>query len=137
MDDRGIEGFAEPLQAGVLEQMTRRNLQPKVIEAQTLADPFAQRQTAAHRLEYLTDQGSVLLIAAEAEYYAPINGRFRWTVSVQINLSSSGDTPTESVFSVPVFLEHQHQGESDALAAAGPVIERHVGYLLDTWLGGL
>ena len=38
---------------------------------------------------------------------------------------------------MPVFLQFQHQDADDALEGAAPIIERHVGYLLDEYIAGL
>ena len=74
-----------------------------------------------------------LLVESEVAYYSLLSGRYRWTVDVTLTLVPAGLTDH---FEVPVFLEFQHEREAEALAAATPVITRHVDDLIDDWLSG-
>jgi len=38
--------------------------------------------------------------------------------------------------SFPMFMDFHHEREDKVLAASGPVLDRHLGHLLDEYLGG-
>ena len=125
----------------VAEELARRNLTPQVVPEEQFAAEFATRRTTRDRLEWTTGKASsrfVLLVEAKAAYFAQVEGRFRWTVSVRASISSKeGGEPLQSDFEVPIVLEFHHEREREALDAAGPVIAPRVGALLDRFLGGM
>ena len=135
LDDRQVLPVPDPLLVRIVEQLTQRNLTPQVVPVADLSD---QRLTSP-RLSVLSEQGAplVLLVETEAEYTAQMEGRLRWSVQVSLSLDPADGEPTTSEFSVPVFLQYQHQDADDALEGAAPIIERHVGFLLDEYLSGL
>ena len=135
LDDRQVLPVPDPLLAAISQQLTLRNLTPAVVPVSRIT---AHRLTA-RRLEVLAEDGAplVLLVETEAEYTTQMEGRLRWSVQVIVSLDPKDGEPTTSEFSVPVFLQFQHQDADDALVGAVPIIERHVGYLLDEHLSGL
>jgi hypothetical protein len=135
LDDRQVLPVPDPLLARIVDQLTQRNLTAQVVPVADLSD---QRLTSP-RLSVLSEQGAplVLLVETEAEYTAQMEGRLRWSVQVSLSLDPADGEPTTSEFSVPVFLQYQHQDADDALEGAAPIIERHVGFLLDEYLSGL
>ena len=135
LDDRQVLSVPDPLLARIADQLTQRNLTPQVVP---VADLSEQRLTS-RRLSVLSEQGAplVLLVETEAEYTAQMEGRLRWSVQVTLSLDPADGEPSTSKFSVPVFLQYQHQDADDALEGAAPIIERHVGFLLDEYLSGL
>jgi hypothetical protein len=135
LDDRQVLPVPDPLLVRIVDQLTQRNLTPQVVPVADLSD---QRLTSP-RLSVLSEQGAplVLLVETEAEYTAQMEGRLRWSVQVSLSLDPADGEPTTSEFSVPVFLQYQHQDADDALEGAAPIIERHVGFLLDEYLSGL
>lgn len=135
LDDRQVLALPDPLLERVSAQLTERNLTPSLVPLSTIADT----RLTARRLEVLSAGGAplVLLVETEAMYTTQMEGRLRWTVNVTLSLDPADGEPTTSEFSVPVFLQFQHQDADDALLGAVPIIERHVGYLLDEYLSGL
>lgn len=135
LDDRQVLPVPDPLLVRIVDQLTQRNLTPQVVPVADLSD---QRLTSP-RLSVLSEQGAplVLLVETEAEYTAQMEGRLRWSVQVSLSLDPADGEPTTSEFSVPVFLQFQHQDADDALEGAAPIIERHIGFLLDEYLSGL
>ena len=135
LDDRQVLPVPDPLLTRITAQLTQRNLTPQLVPVSDLSE---QRLTS-RRLSVLSEQGAplVLLVETEAEYTAQMEGRLRWSVQVTLSLDPADGEPTTSAFSVPVFLQYQHQDADDALEGAAPIIERHVGFLLDEYLSGL
>ena len=135
LDDRQVEAVPDDLMARITAQLIARNLTPTI---HSVSDLSQQRLTAS-RLEILAEDGAplVLLMETEAMYTTQIEGRLRWRVEVTLSLDPAEGEPTTSSFSVPVFLQFQHQDADDALEGAATIIERHVGYLLDEYLSGL
>ncbi|MCB9766526.1 MAG: hypothetical protein H6739_42520, partial [Alphaproteobacteria bacterium] len=85
------------------------------------------------------DAELLVLVETQVEFYSQMNGRFRWTVSVDLSVAPRDDLAqtVSASFTVPVFLQFHHEQEPEALAQAAPVIERQLGYLLDEVLSGL
>lgn len=135
LDDRQVFTLPDPLLERITAQLTARNLTPTVVPLSALDE---QRLTS-RRLEALEESGAplVLLVETEAEYTTQMEGRLRWRVQVTLSLDPADGEPTTSEFSVPVFLQFQHQDADDALEGAAPIIERHVGYMLDEYIAGL
>ncbi len=135
LDDRQVFPVPDPLLAAITAQLTERNLTPTTLPLSALSEA----RLTARRLEALSQSGAplVLLVETEAMYTAQLEGRLRWTVQVVLSLDPAEGEPTTSEFSVPVFLQFQHQDADDALLGATPIIERHVGFLLDEYLSGL
>lgn len=135
LDDRQVMALPEPLLDRISAQLVARNLSPSAVPLSTISST----RLTARRLAILSDDGAplVLLVETEAMYTTQMEGRLRWTVSVTLSLDPADGEPTTSDFSVPVFLQFQHQDADDALLGAAPIIERHVGYLLDEYLSGL
>ncbi len=143
VDKRAVEAAPEGLTEAVLTELEKRNLPPTVVGADRWGESFETRRTTSHRLEALTDAAGaahlVVLVETEASYFSQMNGRYRWTVDVVASVAPS-DAPDQALtheLSVPVFLDFYHQREPEAVAAGAAVIGRHVGSLLDAYLGGL
>ena len=104
-------------------------------------DAFSVRRTTPLRLSWLstasTEAPITVLVEAEARFFSPLGGQYRWTVAVSASVVSRGGEPATDSFEVPVFLSYDHEAEPEALEDAMPVIERHLGALLDNTLRGL
>lgn len=133
VEDAAVADAPDRLDDALLVTLAAHNLTPSLVAPDRYVDAFATRRDTARRLEHLAPAGNLLLVETEAAYYSILSGRYRWTVEVTLTLAPAGLTEQ---FEVPVFLEFQHQREADALAAATPVIARHVGDLVDAWLAG-
>ena len=143
VDKRDVAAAPDGLTEAVLTELEKRNLPPTVVGEDRWAESFEGRRTTSHRLEALADAAGsarlIVLVETEAAYFSQMNGRYRWTVDVVASVAPS-DAPDEALtheLSVPVFLDFYHQREPEAVAAGAAVIGRHVGTLLDAYLGGL
>lgn len=122
--------------------VTARNLRPQALEQQAWEGAFTKGRTTRFRVAHAalaSDADLVLVVEAFARYGSQLGGRYRWTVQVTASLAEVA-RPEEAVtrsFEVPVFLQHHHEREAEAVQAATGVIERQVGLLLDQVLGGL
>lgn len=133
VEDAKIADAPERLDAAMLGALKAHNLAPSLVSPDRYVTTFQKSRDTARRLDALALPGNVLLVETEVAYYSLLSGRYRWTVDVTLTLSPAGLTDT---FEVPVFLEFQHEREAEALAAATPVITRHVDDLVDDWLSG-
>ena len=75
----------------------------------------------------------VLVIESSAEFYAQVNGRFRWEVDVKIDLFDGSEHITEELV-IPVFHQFHHERHAEALEAALPTLERKLHTLLNKHL---
>ncbi len=142
-DSRAITAGPVALSDALVETLAARNLTPALVDAAGYADAFAGQRTTAPRLRHLVTQadGAALLVLCEAtpRFDSQLNGRFRWVVAVTLSVSPTQDLDLVSTetFDVPVFLSFHHEREPEALAAAAPIVQRHLSRLLDGVLGGL
>lgn len=142
-DRRDVEALPQDLVDRIGTLLESRNLQPRAVPPTTYTEVFQRRRATPHRLAHLVENTSdtelIFLVETEPRFYSQLSGRYRWTVSMALTLAPRG-SPEEAVTSevkVPVFLQFYHQKEHAAIEAATPLVERHVGYLLDEYLGGL
>lgn len=120
------EKAAEPLQ----HELERRNLSVVPADAALVAS-FSERRTTEARRAALADSATpTLLVECAPRFSAQVNGRYRWSVEVELSLA---ELPTRSL-TVPVHLLYAHEDEDEAAAEAAPVVARQVGRLLDDWL---
>ncbi len=135
------DGLTAPASDEVLARLSgviqARNLTPRVIDAAPLAGRPAQLRLDALS-EAAPDAPLRLLVEASARFFSQMNGQYRWTVEVHLELVPAGQ-PERALtdrFEVPVFLQFDHEGEPEALLGALPVVERRLGALLDSHLRG-
>lgn len=132
-EDKSVTPLPEPLVERLQAILSERDLRPSVVR-----EPgFESQRSTANRLTLLTDDELVLLVEAEAEYISQLNGRMRWQVEATLSLDPPDAEPVTSELSVTVFLLFMHQDAEDAILDASPVIERHVGYMLDEYFTSL
>jgi hypothetical protein len=138
-----ITGVPDEVAAVILEVVQAHNLQPEVLAEADYAEVFATKRRTLHRVGYLSDHHSsadlLLLVETEPRYFSLLSGRYRWTVDATLSLVPPGH-PDEAVtteVSFPIFMEFHHEQEEEVLAAAAPVLERHLGHLLDEYLAGM
>jgi len=107
--------------------------------ADRLADELTKRNLVPEKIEGLAVSGSkaFLIVESSARFSSQINGRYRWTVSVNAIVSPAEGEASTKDFTVPVHLVHYHDKEAEALAEAAPLISRQVGQLLDDWIRAL
>ena len=80
-----------------------------------------------------TVESPVLVLESSAEFYAQVNGRFRWEVDVKIDIFDGTDHISEEL-TIPVFHQFHHERQAEALEAALPTLERKLHSLLNKQL---
>ena len=78
-------------------------------------------------------QHPVLIMESKAEFYAQVNGRFRWEVDVKIDIFDGTEHISEEL-TIPVFHQFHHERQAEALEAALPTLERKLHTLLNKQL---
>jgi hypothetical protein len=143
VDSRQVVAAPGALSQSIVETLEARNLPVSLLPAELYVDAFSTQRTTAHRLRHLAELPStpelLVLLEATPRFDSQLNGRYRWVVDITLSVAPAQDLDRAQVerFDVPVFLGFHHQRESEALAAAAPVVQRHLGRLLDGYLGGL
>ncbi len=142
LDQRAVLGAPAAVQTVLTDALERRNLKPQFLAPEVWLQPFTAARSSGQRLRWMFGraEGSdmQLLVETSASFYSFIGGRYRWTVTVILTLSSKespGDEQQER-FEVPIFLDHDHEREAEAIAEAAPFIGQRAGGMLDVWLGG-
>lgn len=75
----------------------------------------------------------VLILESKAEFYAQVNGRFRWEVDVKIDIFDGTEHISEEL-TIPIFHQFHHERQAEALEAALPTLERKLHTLLNKQL---
>ncbi len=142
-DQPEITGVPDDVTAVIVEVLQGHNLTPELLDEADFAEVFAAKRRTLHRVGYLSEHHSaadlLLLVETQPRYFSLLSGRYRWTVDATLSLVPPGN-PDEAVtteVSFPIFMEFHHEQEEEVLLAAAPVLERHLGHLLDEYLGGL
>jgi hypothetical protein len=142
LEDAQVQAVPAPVEAALQALLIARNLRPQALEQEQWEGAFTKGRTTRFRVAHAalaSDADLVLVVEAFARYGSQLGGRYRWTVQVTASVAEVA-RPEEAVtrsFEVPVFLEHHHEREPEAVQAAVGVIERQVGLLVDQVLGGL
>ena len=119
--DQGTPVAAPPALADRLAQeLTKRNLTPQKVEGLAVSGDKA-----------------FLIVESSARFSSQINGRYRWTVTVNAIVSPAEGQASTKEFTVPVHLVYYKDKEPEAVAEAAPLIARQVGALLDDWIRSL
>ena len=132
LDTRTASSLPPSLQRAIEKKIRSRGISLTTLP---LKEEFSMQRTSAQR-QALYEPRPLLLIETKAQFFSQLNGRFRWTVDVQLHLSAQSGTPFVQQFSVPVFHQFHHEREAEALEAAQEVILRHVDILLDDYIRG-
>ena len=77
-----------------------------------------------------------MLIETQAQFYAQLNGRFRWEVAVKMTLIDADGNMLHRIFTTPVFHQFHHEREIEALYAALPTIKRQLEGLIEDYIRG-
>ena len=142
-DQPEVSGVPEALAEAVQTQLVGHNLDPQLLPADAFTEVFGRKRSTLHRTTWLADQHPssdlVLLVQTEPRYFSLLSGRYRWTVATHLSLSPPGrpEETVEAEVLFPIFMEFHHETEDEVLIASAPVVERHLGHLLDEYLGGL
>ena len=117
------------------KRLTQNGYVVNEVSADDLPTDFDRRRLPTHKAQAIAQNSDnlVILVEAVARFYSQLRGQFRWEVSVEITVLNPSQPEKALVdeFTVPVFLRFQHEKESEALAAAGVELERHLQRLLD------
>lgn len=142
LDQRTVASGPTALVTGVSDLLGKHGLNAMPVAPESWVEAFGARRTESQRLAWMTERTgaspAILLIETRAEFYSQMNGRYRWTVEVRSSLRSTAhpEQLASDSFSVPVFLDFDHEREEAAIAAAIPVIQHHLDVMVDAWLGG-
>lgn len=109
--------------------LAERNLVVRTLPAGEWATDFANRRSTRQRMLSLLERSKediVLLVETRARLASLIEGRYTWTVPVQITLARRDNTdfPVQASMEVPVFLRFAHQDADDAVMDATRVIAK-------------
>ena len=118
----------EPVPTSVSNQLTKAAQQHNItLDLQPTPGDF---EIAKH---VGSVEGPVLVLESRAEFYAQVNGRFRWEVDVKIDIFDGTDHISEEL-TIPVFHQFHHERQAEALEAALPTLERKLHSLLNKQL---
>lgn len=138
-----VSGAPDALADALVGSLTARNLTPHVMETSAYDDEFAAKRNSLHRLTWLAGElrGADLLLLVELSprYFSLLSGRYRWTVDATLTLADPADLESAVTTEVkfPIFMDFHHEREEEVLDASIPLLERHLGFLLDEYLGGM
>jgi hypothetical protein len=138
-----ITGVPDELAEALIGALSSRNLDPHVMDTADFAGEFAAKRNSLHRLTWLAgERGSseqLLLIELSPRYFSLLSGRYRWTVDATLTLAAPSELESAVTTEVkfPIFMDFHHEREEEVLVASIPLLERHLGFLLDEYLGGM
>ena len=106
------------------------------VQTLNLNEKYSAQRNSIQRAKMYQER-PLLVIEAQAQFYSQLEGRFRWTVDVLLNLYTADGAVYSRNASIPVFHQFHHQRETESLEAAQDQINRYVDRLLDDYLRGL
>lgn len=127
----------ESLDTAVAAALSARKLSPNVLSAeawQTALGPARGTEQREAALAASSPGQPSVLVELTPAFYSELSGQYRWTVGVKMSLTVPDSNTFDASFSVPVFLRYAHEGASEAVANAAPVISRRLGEMVDIWL---
>ncbi len=132
----------ESVQQALLATLTEHNLPATPLSAERFGPGLQGKRLSPHRLSWLAENADgaklIVLIETEVERYSELSGRYRWVVHLRTSVAPA-DNPSAAISrqtDFPVFLEHHHEREAEALLAAAPLLRRELSRLLDDWIAG-
>lgn len=126
-----VTGPTDTLKQSLSGALGPHNLTVKFAPEDSFATAFQTTRDTGHRLNLLHATEPLLLVETETSFYSELSGRYRWVVHTTLSLQPAGLSDS---FDVPVFLQYAHEQEAEAVDQAAPVIARHAGDLVDSWL---
>ena len=121
------------LQKALVSKVEARGITVQMIP---LNDRYAAQRNSAQRSK-IHEKRPLLLIETQAQFFSQLEGRFRWTVDVKLNLYTADGVVYNRTASIPVFHQFHHQREKESLEAAQDQINRYVDRILDDYVRGL
>jgi len=125
----------------IAQALIDRNMEPVFIGSETLVSLAAASEEA--RFDLLSkmpgDEAQVMMVEARPQFFAPLDGRYRWTVSLRLWIKATGPKADAAAAlvrdsSLPIFLRYDHERAREALDAAASDTGRFVGKALDAYL---
>lgn len=117
--------------SAVVKELKRRGFTAASVDGDALLASAKSGATAARLTEEesLATGDLVILVETEAQFYAQVAGRYRWTVHADITVAprTGGGEPLVRSIEVPVFLVYDHEREAEALAESSAMLARKVG----------
>ena len=77
----------------------------------------------------------VLVIQTKAEYFAQMQGRYRWVVTAHLVLTDPQalSRTIEETVEIPVFMQFHHERDEAVLESAVPALEQVVVKMFQSW----
>jgi hypothetical protein len=119
-------------------ELARRNLVVEAAPDAALAslDGTLDSRTRSELLAKALGPGKLfLLVELRAEFFAQMEGAWKWNVGAQVTIARSDDLPHDTSVSqrTAVFLESESDGAHEAFAQAGPLMSDRLGRLVDDY----
>jgi hypothetical protein len=129
---------ADPPSQSLANELARRNLVVDAAPDAALAslDGTHDSRTRAELLAKALGPGKLfLLVELRAEFFAQMQGAWKWNVDAQVTIARSDDLPHDTSVSqrTPVFLDSESDREAEAFAAAAPLMSDRLGRLVDDY----
>ena len=109
-------------------ELSERNLVPKSIEHEALAQTLTRTRHTTRRIAKLhslaADARLLVLVETRASFFSQLNGRYKWTVQARLTVADANsfeDLLTDDV-DFPAILEFDHEREAEALEKVAPLI---------------
>ncbi|MBI5543536.1 MAG: glycosyl hydrolase [Deltaproteobacteria bacterium] len=136
----GASDVPEVLKKKVVEQLSARNLDARVLPFDSYAKLFEPVRDTHRRLAKLANGGAPLVVLVETKvvYFSLINGRYRWMVYARLSAAKKDGSTQPLTLSMDqsAFVDYEHEKEQAALGSVSNSIADRLGVLLDDFLGG-
>jgi hypothetical protein len=135
-DANGTRADAPP--QALASELSRRNLAVEAAPDAALVslDGTHDTRTRAELLaKALGPDKLFLLVELRAEFFAQMQGAWKWNVDAQVTIARTDDLPHDTSVSqrTPVFLDSESDREREAFAAAEPLMSDRIGRLVDDY----
>jgi hypothetical protein len=119
-------------------ELARRNLVVDTVPDAALASlgDTHDTRTRTELLAKTLGPGKLfMLVELRAEYFAQMEGKWKWNVSAQVTVARSDDLPhdTATLQHAAVFLDSESDGAPEAFAAAWPLMGDRLGHVVDDY----
>ncbi len=142
-DQPHVSGVPDPVTDALFDVISARNLTPEKLGEVGFAEAFTAKRATLHRLTWFAGENRgvdlILLVELHPRYFSLLSGRYRWTVDATLTLADPADleSAVTSEVKFPIFMDFHHEREEEVLEASVPLLERHLGFLLDEYLGAM
>jgi hypothetical protein len=135
-DAKGMS--VSPAPPAIVNELAHRNLVVEAAPDPALAslDGTHDSRTRSELLAKALGPGKLfLLVELRAEFFAQMEGAWKWNVDSQLTVARSDDLPHDTSASqrTAVFLDSESDGAREAFAAAGPLMSDRLGRLVDDY----